>query len=61
MHSDELKPEIDRRYRTFADRAHTAIVGSSLGGLVSLDAGVTRPEVFGLIGALSPSTWWDAS
>ncbi len=57
--ADELKPEIDRRYRTLGDRAHTGMVGSSLGGLVSLDAGVVRPEVFGLIGALSPSTWWD--
>jgi len=54
-----LGAAIDRRYRTFTDRAHTGIVGSSLGGLVSLDAGVIRADAFGLIGALSPSTWWD--
>jgi predicted alpha/beta superfamily hydrolase len=57
--ADDLKPAIDLRYRTLADRAHTGMVGSSLGGLVTLDAGVTRPQVFGLLGALSPSTWWD--
>jgi predicted alpha/beta superfamily hydrolase len=57
--ADELKPEIDKQYHTATDRAHTALMGSSLGGLVSVYAGTTRPEVFGLIGALSPSTWWD--
>jgi predicted alpha/beta superfamily hydrolase len=57
--ANELKPEIDRRYRTDPDRDHTGIMGSSLGGLISLDAGVNDAQVFGLIGAVSPSTWWD--
>jgi predicted alpha/beta superfamily hydrolase len=57
--ADQLKPRIDHDYRTVAGRDHTAIMGSSLGGLVSAYAGVSRPEVFGLVGALSPSTWWD--
>jgi predicted alpha/beta superfamily hydrolase len=56
---DELKPQIDRLYRTSTDRLDTAIIGSSLGGLVSACAGVWRPDVFGLVGELSPSTWWD--
>jgi predicted alpha/beta superfamily hydrolase len=59
--ADQLKPRIDRDYHTLADRGHTAIMGSSLGGLVSVYAGVSRPDVFGLIGALSPSTWWDGT
>jgi predicted alpha/beta superfamily hydrolase len=59
--TDQLKPRIDRDYRTLADRGHTAIMGSSLGGLVSVYAGVTHPDVFGLVGALSPSTWWDGT
>lgn len=59
--ADQLKPKVDRDYHTVSDRAHTAILGSSLGGLVSAYAGVTRPEVFGLIGAMSPSTWWDST
>ncbi len=56
---DEVKPMIDRDYRTLPDRANTALVGSSLGGLISSYAGVRRADVFGLIGALSPSTWWN--
>ena len=56
---EELKPMIDAEYRTRSGAADTAIVGSSLGGLVSAWAGVTRPETFGLVGALSPTTWWD--
>ena len=55
----ELKPQIDQNLRTSADRLDTAIVGSSLGGLVSACAGIWHPDVFGLVGELSPSTWWD--
>jgi predicted alpha/beta superfamily hydrolase len=57
--ADELKPAVDRDYRTLTGREHTALMGSSLGGLSSAFGGVQRPEVFGLIGAFSPSTWWD--
>jgi predicted alpha/beta superfamily hydrolase len=57
---EELKPRIDREIRTLPDRAHTSMMGSSLGGLISAYAGVTRADVFGRIGAMSPSTWWDA-
>ncbi len=55
---DELKPKVDALLRTRPEREHTALVGSSLGGLISAHAGLTRPDVFGLIGAMSPSTWW---
>jgi predicted alpha/beta superfamily hydrolase len=55
---NELKPWVDARYRTLPGRADTAIMGSSLGGLVSAYAGLKRPDVFGLVGAVSPSTWW---
>lgn len=56
---EELKPVIDREYRTVPGREATVVMGSSLGGLISVYAGVQRPEVFGNLGALSPSTWWD--
>ena len=56
---NELKPQLDLHLRTSPDRLDTAIVGSSLGGLVSACAGVWHPGTFGLVGALSPSTWWD--
>ena len=54
---EELKPLIDRSYRT--DPATTGVAGSSLGGLVSLHIGFTHPAVFTRIAALSPSVWWD--
>lgn len=54
----EVKPWVDARFRTKADAGHTAIVGSSLGGLVSLYLSWKHPDVFGMAGALSPSLWW---
>jgi predicted alpha/beta superfamily hydrolase len=52
-----LKPWIDGHYRTLADPAHTAIIGSSMGGLVS-DYAIRRyPEVFGRAGVMSPAYW----
>ena len=53
----ELKPKIDREFRTLPDRAHTAIMGSSLGGLISNHAINRYPDVFGSAGLLSPSYW----
>ena len=49
----ELKPAIDRIYPTLPDRANTAVLGSSLGGLVSLWLGVAHPEVFRDAGGMS--------
>ena len=55
----ELKPKIDGSLRTLPDRDHTAMLGSSLGGLISAYAGVTHADTYGIIGVMSPSTWWD--
>lgn len=55
---EELKPLIDRSFRTLKDRRNTFVGGSSLGGLISLYIGVSRPEVFSGIIAMSPSIWW---
>ncbi len=52
-----VKPLIDARYLTLPDREHTGIVGSSLGGLISLYAFFRYPRVFGFAGVLSPSLW----
>lgn len=52
-----VKPLIDDRYLTAADREHTGIVGSSMGGLISLHAFFRHPDVFGFAGVLSPSLW----
>lgn len=53
---EELKPFIDRTYRTRADRADTVIMGSSMGGLISLYALMKHPGVFGAAGCVS--THW---
>lgn len=55
----ELKPWVDRTFRTRVEAADTAICGSSLGGLVSLHLGLEYPDVFGTLAVLSPSLWWD--
>jgi predicted alpha/beta superfamily hydrolase len=56
---DELKPLIDRTYRTKPDRESTSIGGSSLGGLIAMHACLEEPEVFGNCLAFSPSLGWD--
>lgn len=56
---DEVKPWVDQTFRTRPGPAHTGFSGSSLGGLMSVYAAYARPDVFGRVGALSPSLWWD--
>lgn len=51
----EFKPFVDKTWPTLPDRAHTAIAGSSMGGLMSLYAAVAHNEVFSKAGCLSPS------
>ena len=53
-----LKPYIDAHYRTLPDAAHTAIAGSSMGGLLALYAGLRYPRVFGRVGVFSPAIWF---
>lgn len=52
---DTVKPLVDAEFRTARDRDRTGILGSSLGGLLSLFALFEHPRTFGLVGALSPS------
>ncbi len=56
--ADVLVPHIDATYRTMTGPASTGIGGSSLGGLMALYATFSRPDVFGVNAALSPSIWW---
>jgi enterochelin esterase-like enzyme len=53
---EELKPAIDRRFSTRADAANTAVMGSSMGGLISVYAMNEYPQVFGAAAGLS--THW---
>jgi len=52
-----LKLKIDSTYNTMTDAKHTAIFGSSLGGLLSLYAVLKYPETFGKAGVFSPAIW----
>ena len=49
----ELKPFIDKNYSTRTDRDNTFIMGSSMGGLISLYAISEYPNVFGGAGCVS--------
>jgi len=51
-----LKSWVDTSFRTRTGRDDTAIVGSSMGGLMSCYAFLERPEVFGRAGCVS-SHW----
>ena len=59
MLARELKPFIEREYGASRGAADTAVGGSSLGALVSLEAGLLYPRVFGKLAVISPSVWWD--
>lgn len=52
-----VKPYIDSHYRSLPDREHTAVMGSSMGGVISHAAILRYPQVFGLAGVLSPAYW----
>lgn len=56
--ADELKPFIDATYRTLPGRDDTFIMGSSMGGLISLYAVCEYPDVYGAAACLS--THWPA-
>ncbi len=58
---ETLKPFIDANYRTISDRQSTAIMGSSLGGLISHYGALKNQDIFGKIGIFSPSYWWSDS
>ncbi len=50
---EELKPFIDANYRTLPGPATTAVMGSSLGGVVSFYLGWQWPDVFGNAACMS--------
>lgn len=54
----ELKPFIDTTYRTLQGQDHTSMMGSSMGGLISLYALCEYPKVFRA--AACVSTHWPA-
>jgi predicted alpha/beta superfamily hydrolase len=57
---DTVRPRIDAQYRTRISRESRAIVGSSMGGLISLYAFFLGASPFGRVAAMSPSIWFGA-
>ena len=53
-----LKPYVDENYRTLPDAESTAIMGSSLGGLISHYGALSHQDVFSKAGIFSPSYWF---
>lgn len=51
--TDKIKPIIDKTYRTKPGPENTAVMGSSMGGLISFLFVWWRPDVFGMAGCLS--------
>ncbi len=56
---EELIPYINKSYRTKTGPDNTGLCGSSFGGIVTMHLGLMHPEVFGKLGVVSPSVWWD--
>jgi predicted alpha/beta superfamily hydrolase len=57
--AESLKPCADERGHTKTGPEHTIVMGSSLGGLVSLYLAWTRPDVFGGAACLSSTFAYD--
>lgn len=52
---EKIKPFIDKKYRTLPDAKHTAVGGSSMGGLISLICAWDYPNVFSKTACFSPA------
>ncbi len=50
-----IKPWIDQNYRTMPEREHTAVLGSSMGGIISFHLGWKYNQIFSMVGCLSPA------
>lgn len=55
---DDVMPAVARQYRVTGTPETTGIMGSSMGALIGLYAFLTRPDVFGFVGAMSPALWF---
>jgi len=55
---EELKPFIDSEYRTLTGRENTAVMGSSMGGLISFLMAWNHPEVFSKAGCMSSAFYY---
>jgi len=59
--ADTLLPMIAQNFSIATNQSNLGILGSSLGGLISCYAGVTRPATYKRVGCMSSSFWWDSA
>ncbi|MBU0529865.1 histidine kinase [bacterium] len=52
---ETVKPLIDSTYHTLADANNTAVMGSSMGGIISFHLAWEYPDIFSMAGCLSPA------
>lgn len=55
--AETLKPYVDANYRTKPAKEFNALIGSSLGALISNYGGVKYSQTFSKIGSFSPAYW----
>jgi predicted alpha/beta superfamily hydrolase len=55
---ETLKPSVDKTFRTLPEAENTLMIGSSMGGLISIFAALQHGNIFGKVAAFSPSLWW---
>ena len=55
---NDVKPFIDKNFRTLADRDNTALMGASIGGFSTFNIGFRHSEVFSKLAMLSPYFGW---
>ena len=59
--AETLKPYVDSKYRTKPGKEYNALIGSSLGALISNYGGIKYSQTFSKIGSFSPAYWIVAS
>ncbi|MDF2922764.1 MAG: esterase [Paenibacillaceae bacterium] len=59
--AERLRPYLASNYYADESGGSTGILGASLGGLISLYAACTRPDIFSRIGLLSVSLWYEGA
>jgi len=55
---ETLKPYVDKHFKTLSDRDHTAIAGSSMGGLISICTAIRYQKVFSKVAAFSSAVYF---
>jgi poly(3-hydroxybutyrate) depolymerase len=53
--TDDLIADVEQRFPAARERSQRAIVGISMGGFAAVNLALTRPELFGFAGAISPA------